>query len=304
MNAAAIGSRPRPSRRAAITTVIAGLGVALAGASFANLPARLAPRRLAAGAKWAIFYGADADTTGWGDYDIMVLDPNFSRPLAPLKQAGSTLLGYLSLGEINRSGPYFSALASHDGLLEENSNWPDSVRVDVRDPAWRSLVLKVATPRLLAQGFDGLFLDTLDSPAHLEETEPQRYRGMRRAAVSLVRAIRRAHPRIPIMMNRGYALLPDLVDSIDAVLAESMVSSYDFAAKTYTSVPEDVISRQIEMLRPARAAVRPLPVFSLDYCNADDADSRRAIYARERALGHTPYVGTILLDQLIPEPVG
>ena len=81
-----------------------------------------------------------------------------------------------------------------------------------------------------------------------------------------------------------------------------MVASYDVATKAYSRVPEETIARHLELLRPAREARRPLPIFSLDYWEPDDVETIRAIYAKERSLGHSPYVGTVLLDRIIVEP--
>jgi hypothetical protein len=67
-------------------------------------------------------------------------------------------------------------------------------------------------------------------------------------------------------------------------------------------VDEAALAGHLALLAPARAGRRPIPIFSLDYWDAGDSDGIVAIYARERALGHTPYVATILLDQIVAEP--
>jgi polysaccharide biosynthesis protein PelA len=62
------------------------------------------------------------------------------------------------------------------------------------------------------------------------------------------------------------------------------------------------VAAQGALLRPARERRPPLPILSLDYWDPADAQTIREIYRRERALGNTPYVGTQLLDQIVPEP--
>ena len=76
-------------------------------------------------------------------------------------------------------------------------------------------------PAIVAQGFAGLMVDTLDTPPYLEQLSQRNFGGMTQAAVDLVRTIRETYPHLKLIMNRGYVLLPHVIDSIDAVIAES-----------------------------------------------------------------------------------
>lgn len=288
----------RLTRRAAAITLLSGLGAS----SMLALPALVTESRLKQGSRWTAFYGHDVDPAAFAGFDLVVLDPNYAQPISSVRTEDMTVLSYLSLGEMNRHKPEFAAVQASGGLVQQNPTWPDSYSVDVRNHAWRDLIVDTIIPSLIAQGFDGLFLDTLDSPPHLEMVDPVRYAGMTTAAVALVRAIRERYPDMPLMMNRGYALLPRLVGTIDAVVAESMLTSFEADTHSYHVVDDAMLARHLEFLRPARDAGRRLPIFSLDYWDPEDADTIARIYARERELGHSPYVGTVLLDVVMPEP--
>lgn len=278
------------------------LGLGLRAAPAAARQAPSARRRIPSDIAWAAYYGSMAPPDAFGAYALVVLDPNYPFPITDVTACGAMALGYVSVGEFSTTGRFAPQLADTSPLVKENPNWPGSFVVDVRSPSWRRFIVETVTPQLLAQGFTGIFLDTLDSALHLEELEPDRYRGMRTAAVSLLAAIRARYGDIPIMMNRGYPLLRDVDTIIDAVLAESLVTTYDFATRRYGLATDDAVASHAALLEPARTASPPLPVFSLDYWDPDDIDGVRAIYARERAMNHTPYVGTILLDRVLPEP--
>ncbi|MEG8042050.1 hypothetical protein QP164_04330 [Sphingomonas sp. LR59] len=43
---------------------------------------------------------------------------------------------------------------------------------------------------------------------------------------------------------------------------------------------------------------------TLDYWNPADTTQIAALYARESAAGFSPYVATLALDRLMPEPTG
>ena len=250
--------------------------------------------------RWIAFYGAAADASVLAAYHIVVLDPGFQGSIGPIAQAGARVCGYLSLGDVRTSEPSWHVL-DRAALLQENADWPGTWHVDVRHPAWRSFILDTQVPRLVSRGFTGLMLDTLDTPPFLEQTDPAGCRGMRASAIDLVHSIRIGWPALTIVMNRGYALLPDLVQDIDAVVAESLLTTIDRNG-VFRWLDAGDVEAQLALLQPAARKQPSLPVLSLDYWDPNDRDTIAAIYRRERELGHHPYVATKLLDRIMPEP--
>ena len=285
----------RINRRETLQAVGAGLFVMSMGA----FPAAAARKAIPMAPSWVVFYGADAESASFSGFRLVVLDPSYQRSIIPIRQSGAMVLGYASLGELDTNGPFRQHLPDSSVLLEENGHWPGSFLVDVRSKAWRTFVLETIIPSVLRRGFDGLFLDTMDSVAHLDVRQP----GMIDAGAELVHAIRKAYPEMPIMMNRGYGVLPHVCDVLDAVLAESMLTTYDFSTGLHRWMTQSEIDWQLAMLAPARNARRAVAIYSLDYWDPSDQATIRDIYAKERALGHRPYVATIKLDQIVKEPL-
>jgi uncharacterized protein (TIGR01370 family) len=250
--------------------------------------------------RWLAFYGVSADESLLGTYDIAVLDPGFQGSISLVAGAGTRVCSYLSLGEIRASDPFFSFV---DGaaLLAENPDWQGTRRVDVRAPSWCSFVLEKLIPSIAAKGFTGLMLDTLDTAPYLELLDPSRYRGMKAAAIGLVATIRERWPGLTLIMNRGYALLPHVVENIDAVIAESLITFPDQQSGGFAWVHPRQMEQQLSLLKPATQRRPPRPVLSLDYWYPEDVKTIAEIYRRERDLGHHPYVATRLLDQIVPE---
>jgi uncharacterized protein (TIGR01370 family) len=256
----------------------------------------------AKGSDWVVYYSERIPVEGFDKYEIIVLDSDHYPPLQPLKRQGKTLLGYLSLGEVEDYRPYFAALQSELTLLEENDIWKGSYLIDLRDGHWKAQLIEKLIPDILARGFDGIFLDTLDNATFLEEKDGRKYKGMTAAASDLVISIREHFPQITIMMNRAYELLPDVEQHIDIVLGESVYGTYSFEEKKYRPVSEDIYRRQIGLLQAARKRCPSLRVFTLDYWNPEDQEGLRNIYRIQRANGFEPYVSTIELDRIITEP--
>ena len=249
-----------------------------------------------------VFYGDNFDQDILSQHDLLVLDPFFLGDLSKLHARGSRTFGYVSLGEVEKGNIVYPLLDDPTVMLDENLNWPGSYRVDFRKPAWTNLMVNRVIPSILEQGFEGLFFDTLDVAAYLEWVDAKKFRGMRYAAIDLVRAIRHRFPDTPIIMNRGYDLLADVHHDVDAVLAESLLTGFD-GKGGYVLLDQPQIDQQLRLLEPVKQrATSPLPILSLDYWNPDDRVTIQELYRRERELGHYPYVSTRALNDVFSEP--
>jgi uncharacterized protein (TIGR01370 family) len=262
----------------------------------------LAPSAAAATPKWVVVYTNKVPIDALVPYHTIVLDSRYHPRLQPLIDRNKSLLGYLSLGEVEKYRPYYKKLEKEGILLGVNKNWPDSRYVDLRDPRWTRRVIEELIPAILHKGFNGLFLDTLDDAGQLERQDPVKYKGMTAAAVRLVKTIRQHYPQIVIMMNRGYDILPQVARDIDIVLGESVFADYNFKTKTYQRVPEAQYRHQVELLKAAKAEAPKLKVFTLDYWRPKDLSGIRRIYRAQRRNGFMPYVSTVRLQHVIHEP--
>ncbi|MES2338062.1 MAG: endo alpha-1,4 polygalactosaminidase [Pseudomonadota bacterium] len=250
---------------------------------------------------WGIDYGPATDPALARRFDLLVLEPDHARPIAPLRGTDSLLLGYVSFGEVERSRPYFARLDTVGALGEANPNWPDARLADLRHAAWRDTLLDEAIPAILALGYDGIFIDTMDNAEAMERQDAHKWSGMVAAGVALIAAVRARFPGIRIMLNRGYAALPAAAGSIDYLLGEAMASRWNFAVQRYELTSAGDWAWQADRLRAARAANPALRLMTLDYWNPADRRQVAALYTRERAAGFEPYVATLALDRLLPE---
>jgi hypothetical protein len=173
--------------------------------------------------------------------------------------------------------------------------------VDVRSDVWRNLLLKEIIPSILKNGYQGIFLDTLDSAEALERQDPVKFKGMIAAAADLVRAIRAAFPSIIIMVNRGYAILPQIPGEFDYLLGESVRTTFNPQTGAYFRRTEQDIEWQRARMLEARDRDSSLQLFSLDYWNPKDRAGLAALYAEARADGFVPYIATPDLTQIVPE---
>lgn len=252
--------------------------------------------------KWVVYFADKEPISAFKPYEWVVLDRFQHPPVRPLVDQRKLVFGYINLGETEEYTPWFQEVKQEDLLLEENKNWPGSHMVDLRNPKWAKRVIEQIIPFILFKGFNGLFLDTLDNATYLEQTDPEAFSGMQEAAVQLVRAIRQNYPEIKLMVNRGLDIAEELAPYIDFLLGEVIFTSYNFEEKTYTWKTTEEQAWGIERMKKAQAKNPKLQLLSLDYWNPKDKRTIQKIYQKARMEGFAPYVATVELDQIVPEP--
>lgn len=247
---------------------------------------------------WACYYGGQALPELAG-YDLIVVDPRIQGLEDVLHDEGKTVLAYLSLGEVNPGGSLFPRVKDSPLLLRRNPAW-DSWMVDVRDMRWSGMMFDEAA-RIRKAGFDGLFLDTLDSPVELEREDPEKFKGMREACVNLVRMLRKALPKkFALCQNRGLEIAPKTAVWLDYLCLESAFSTYDAALGEYVTVSETERQQLLPQVEAARAANPELLLLSLDYAAAPGDPLALTAVREARRHGLVPSVNTYALDTVFP----
>ena len=247
---------------------------------------------------WLCYYGTDFGPEIYSRFDLVVLDGHHHPPLEHTSPGRPILLGYLSFGEVDIDGPLWPLAKGKPYLVKKNEFW-NSWIVDIRSSAWQALLFDVAIPRIFQQGFDGLFLDTLDSSLELlEDDGKEKFKGIESALKRMIKKIKTTYPEKCIAVNRGLPALPIIAPHIDVVVIEDLYSYYAGHEKGYQKVDPEVrrvVLRQVE----TGLKVNPeLTILSLDYAAADQADLAREAINYSKKRGFIPYVSTYELNRV------
>lgn len=243
-----------------------------------------------------VYYGEGLSQQDVGSVELAIVEPERTR-LAEMASPHTRFLAYLSIGEVNDSRPYWDKVQAANIVVEENENWPGAHRVDVRSVAWRDLLLNDIIPALFAQGYQGLFLDTVDTASYLEDREPKRFKGASTALLNLVRDIKKRHPDQTLLLNNALDHLPQLGDTIDGVVVEDLYTRYDFATKRYLRTrPEDDAVKEGWLDAFNKGAGKP--VYVIIYAPREDQELERYGRRKARAKGYRLSVSDIDLTRL------
>jgi len=252
--------------------------------------------------KWAVCYSSECEAQALGQYDIAVLDATSHPPLSQVRNQGAKVFGYISIGEIEAYRDHYAWARRENLIVRENPNWPENYLIDIRRDVWLEKLIYDLVPEMIRKGFDGLMLDTVDSSILLEREQPEQFAGMNDAAVRIIRSLDRHFPDTELILNRGYEVLARVGGAIDYALGESVYTDYDFETDSYSRRSEEAYRWQVDRLSAAAEANPDLQVLTLDYWQPDDRDQIREIYRIQRANGFWPYVATVDLQSVIPEP--
>jgi uncharacterized protein (TIGR01370 family) len=240
---------------------------------------------------WFCYYGADNSIFN-SNVELLVLESNNIGPITEEIKNNKICLAYLSVGELNLNSTDTHDLNIKKLKVNENKNWTDSIRVDVRSSEWQDKVLQLARQRI-QNGYDGFFIDTIDSAEFLEEKEIK-YRGMINSAVKIIKMLRDEFPDAYIIVNGGVKMAEKLTPFIDAFCIESVIATYNFNTQEYYLREGDELDWSLN--RVSKLKKYHLPIFSIDYCNKQTKIKTQRLKLFN--LGIKPAFSSISLNEL------
>ncbi len=241
--------------------------------------------------RWAAYYNYEKQGEDFADYELIVTDASYFPPLEPIQALGTQVYGYVSIGEVRGDDPVYQFAKEKNLIIGHNADW-DSHIIDIREPWWHKYILEFVMPALEKDGFDGVMFDTITSPFNAAQGDDTMLE-MHKAAVALIRSARERFPNLKIMVNRGFAILPEMAPYIDATLAESILAVPD---ETYPGqfrlLRRSYYDSIVAMLHQIQKKNPHLTIYSLDYWQMDDKSGTQELYKTQRDQGFIPYIST------------
>lgn len=280
------------------------------------------------------------------DFDFVVMDPSAdgttpgefpAATIAALRASGKIVLAYLSIGEAESYRSYFDpAWIDQPGSDPDAPAWlgpfnplfPDNYKVRYWLPEWQAILFgspAAALDRLLAQGFDGIYLDIVDAFEFWSDELPERTRAQARTdMVALIEALANhartvrgaAAPRFLVFPQNGDTIITDDAGELDG-LGACYLTTIDGIGV------EDVFYNELTLQPPAEITFRTgilafytaagRTVVAVDYVwNAAspgvsaNASRYGDFVARATAAGFVPYAAWSDrdLDEILPVAVG
>ncbi|MFN8528404.1 MAG: endo alpha-1,4 polygalactosaminidase [Anaerolineae bacterium] len=272
---------------------IAGLILAAGAQIFSSQEAAVDPdtprQAFAHIENYAVYYG-QGQGEALAQFDAVIIQPETleTADLLTLTNSGTLALAYLSIGEVEPTRAWYT-----DGrvlpawILGENPNWGSSY-IDANAAGWQDLMVDVAG-QYLAQGFNGIFLDTIDTV--------DVYPSIRPGMITLIQRLRETFPNAILVQNRGFSVMDETASLVDGIMIESLTTSYDFATTTYIPVPSGTYDDLIQQLQQLHQETG-LVVLALDYAAPGDAETAQIARQAAQSYGFISAVSEITLQQV------
>ena len=241
----------------------------------------------------AFFYGINPPVNALSQFDRLILESENITPseLADLKQHGSATYAYLSIGEVNPQRSWAGSIQP-DWTMGVNTTWNSTV-MDMTSSGWQSFVLQRVSS-LVASGYDGLFLDTMDS--YQLSSKDERSREAQQAALAnLLQRIKQQHPSIRLISNRGFEVMDKVGVYLEAVAAESLFSGWNNNEGIYQEVTQQDrqwLSNKLTEIKQRHK----VDIIAIDYVAPADRSTARDVAQKITDLGFTPWVANPGLD--------
>jgi polysaccharide biosynthesis protein PelA len=248
-----------------------------------------------------IDYSLIPDEAAMRAHDLSIVSPQARFDMTRVHKTGQEIYAYISVVEVASDAPYRPKLEpSGIRLMGTNELWKSDF-ADIAAPEWTRFVLKELAAPIVEQGFDGFFLDTVDSHELLAKGFPDRAEEFRKGIISLIKALKSAHPTKKIILNRGFPIWEELKESIDGVLVESVFQTFEGLGGKYKPVTNSDSDWLIGHIRRIQAA--NLPVYVVDYSDPSRADLAMATAKRIQDLGCHAFVTTPQLKGVTLAPI-
>lgn len=259
-----------------ITQLVALLCIAVSAPSFANQ----------SDAKSIAFYYGQVDSVReLLSYQRVVLDASqvSDKQIATLRDADIDVYAYLSVGE----APDSLAQQFTDAIIGTNDAWQASI-LSAQNTAWREHLAQSAQ-KFNQRGFNGVFLDTLDSyQLALNQNDFDKELAAQRLLIDgLIQ-------NTQVILNRGFELLPRLTSKPKAVVAESLFYGYRVTNDEYVTLNKQDsqwLSDRFEEIK--QMGIEAIAIDYVQGSTAERINAARKILAE----GVTPYVSDGLLTE-------
>ena len=237
-----------------------------------------------------VYYGDDISYSMVGIHDYIIVQPeliNTSRHGFSLYK--DKIYAYVSIGEIDEKIKEFKKVKK-SWIVATNVAWKSKV-LDIKNKEYQEFIFKELIEPRRKEGFVNFFFDTLDS-YHLYSQTKKEKEMSRKALASFINEFHKRYPEAKLILNRGFDIIDDVHDSIEAVLFESYYVGVGGANLGYKEVSDndrewlDIYIKKIQSYHKDVIALEYLPTNQLE-------QKSPSIIKKVKEKGMIPYISNV-----------
>jgi hypothetical protein len=240
-----------------------------------------------------VYYGENISYPMVGIHDYIIVQPaHIDTYTHGFKVYKKKMYAYVSIGEIDRTIPEYKKIKK-EWILAENSAWSSDV-LDLKNPEYIDFLFEEMIEPQRKRGFENFFFDTLDSYQLASKTKKERQLN-EKALVAFIKEFHKRYPKAKLVVNRGFEIIDQIHDSIDAVLFESYYKGIGGKKLGYKDVSDS--DREWLDVYLDKAKKYKLDIISVDYLDLTSLKSRgNTLVKKLQVRGFIPYIANRDLD--------
>ena len=197
------------------------------------------------------------------------------------------MYAYVSIGEIDRDIPEYADVKK-EWIVAKNRAWSSDV-LDLTNPEYIEFLFEKMIEPQRQRGFENFFFDTLDSyQLHAKTPQDRKY-----SEIALVDIIKEFHSRYPdskLIINRGFEIIDQVHQDIEAVLFESYYAGLggdELGYKYNSDADREWLDGHIATIQKYK-----LPVIAVDYLKNPHSQEAKGLIKKLQAKNLIPYIAT------------
>ena len=234
-----------------------------------------------------VYYGEHISYPMVGIHDYVIVQPShINTDMYGFKTYSDRLYAYVSIGEIDRDIEEYEQVKK-EWILAENRAWSSDV-LDLKNPEYIEFLFESMIEPQRKRGFKNFFFDTLDSYQLASKTAEDRAKN-EAALVAFIKEFHKRYPDSKLVINRGFEIIDEVYDSIDAVLFESYyrgVGGAKLAYKPLSDGDREWLDIYLDKIKKYKK-----DIICVDYLDAKDIKQEApALVEKLEEAGFIPYV--------------
>jgi polysaccharide biosynthesis protein PelA len=241
-----------------------------------------------------VYYGPNTPYALLAGHDYIIVQPGHTDTnTTGFKSNQDHMYAYISVGEAEAGAWYFKDIKS-EWVLGANGLWSSKV-MDISNPEFHKFMLDNVIGDLRKKGFRHFFFDTLDSYQIIAKDDKERQR-MKAGLIRFVKAFHKQYPDAKLILNRGFEIIDEVHEAIEAVLFESLFLGLSSKDLGYTEMTPQ--QREWLMIHVNRIKAYGKPVIAVEYAKDTHSKNAHDVCKRIKALGIIPYIGDRALQHV------
>ncbi|MDQ7066899.1 MAG: endo alpha-1,4 polygalactosaminidase [Sulfurimonas sp.] len=235
-----------------------------------------------------VYYGEKISYSMVGIHEYIIVQPNLTNTYTHgFSLYKNQMYAYISIGEIDRTLEVYKDVKK-EWIMAQNSAWSSDI-LDLKSKEYREFMFKRLIEPARKKGFKNFFFDTLDSYEVYSKSKEQRVAN-REALIAFIKEFHKRYPDSKLILNRGFNIIDDVHDIIQAVLFESYYYGVSGKELSYEAVsPQD---REWLDIYIKKIKDYGLDVICLDYLDFKNEQETIELTQKIAKKGMIPYVST------------